>query len=90
MLAATRVPRPGLETTTSVPPTAASRSRMLVNPRPPVIDVESKPAPSSRTSTRSAPLSDSSITEAVAPCACLAAFCSASRQQKYAAVSTSR
>ena len=46
----TRVPWPGLDTIASPPPTAASRSRMLVRPTPPFTRRESKPAPSSRTS----------------------------------------
>ncbi len=63
---------------------------MFTRPEPSSALATSKPAPSSRTSTRSVPLSESSITAALAPWACLAAFCSASRQQKYAAVSISR
>ena len=48
----TCVPAPGRERISSAPPTAASRSRMLVKPTPPPSTSDgSKPAPSSRTST---------------------------------------
>ena len=67
MPAITRVPRPGLDTIVSSPPTAASRSCMLRRPRPGVTWSRSKPTPSSRTSTRSVPASERSMTTAVAP-----------------------
>ncbi len=69
-MALTRVPPPGRDWMVSAPPTAAIRSRMLLNPIPAVTCVGSKPAPSSRTSTRRSPSSESSMTAAVAPAAC--------------------
>ena len=60
---------------------------MFARPAPEVL-VGSKPAPSSRISKRSVPSSDSATTTLLAPAACFAAFCIASRQQKYTALST--
>src|SRR6266581_1544969 len=84
-----RLPRP-FDSTRRVPPTAPSRSRMLVRPAPSPSRPASKPAPSSQTSNSRPPASSQILTRAVASApACLAAFCIASRQQKYTAASIS-
>jgi uncharacterized RDD family membrane protein YckC len=84
----TVAPAPGVEPIVSSPPIASSRSRMLVRPAPAASASVSKPTPSSRTSKLNASLWPSLTVMVVAP-ACLAAFWSASRQQKYTALSTS-
>ena len=88
-LPVTVVPSPGVEVTVSSPPTAARRSRMLVRPAPRVDPFTSNPQPSSRTSKCSPSPAVRSIVIRCAPSACLDAFCIASRQQKYTALSTS-
>ena len=78
----TDVPAPGLDTTASVPPRAPMRSAIPSSPVPPCGAVGSKPAPSSVTENAGPPSRTSSATTAAAVGACLAVFCSASRQVK--------
>ena len=81
----TVVPRPGAEITVSRPPAPAIRSARLTVPEPVGALAGSKPRPSSDTSKLS-PLSVSArVTTMRCAAACLTAFCSASRQPKYAA-----
>lgn len=77
----TLVPAPGRDWTSSLPPTTASRSRMLVKPAPALVSSSANPPPSSRTSKSSVPFATTEI-EADRAWACLATFCSASTQQK--------
>ena len=70
-------------------PSAARRSCMFVRPAPGVTTDPSKPAPSSRTSKTRPSRSPSAIVTAAPSPACFEAFCTASRQQKYTAFSTS-
>ena len=78
-----RVPCPGAVSTRKVPPSAASRSRMLRSPVPVGTDPGSNPAPSSTTSNATSRRLVAIVTCApVAVGACLNVFCRASRQQK--------
>jgi hypothetical protein len=54
-LPCTRVPRPDAESTATVPPTAAMRSRMFAIPTPTDVSAGSNPAPESQTVKSSAP-----------------------------------
>ena len=86
----TVVPAPGQASTWSDPPSAASRSAMCC--RPPAPDRgrdRSKPGPSSATSNETSSAEPRSRMRTVDRGACRAAFCTASTQQKYTAVSTS-
>ena len=81
MTAVTRVPRPGAVSITRFPPMADRRSVILVSPVPMV--VEWNPRPVSlivRVSIRSSALAV--MVTVVSGPPCLAAFCSASLQQK--------
>ena len=82
-VARTVVPRPGAESMRSWPPTAAIRSAMLASPAPVLVLVLVMPVPSSVISQASPLVSWRRVTvmRARSP-ACLAALCSASRQQK--------
>ena len=60
----TVVPVPSSELTSSLPPTASMRSRMLSSPAPGAISPAANPAPSSRTSKRRSPLRLSEIRDA--------------------------
>ena len=78
-----RVPCPGDVSTRRVPPSAASRSRMLRSPVPVGTDPGSNPAPSSTTSNVTSRRLVAIVTSAaVAVDACLNVFWRASRQQK--------
>ena len=84
-----RVPWPGLEMMASSPLTAAKRSRMLVNPAPAAtcwVEAGAVVAHLEVQRRRRGHFDHG----AAAPAACFAAFWSASRQQKYAALSISR
>ena len=81
--AVTVVPAPTRERTSSSPPATATRSWMFTRPAPASVRSTSKPAPSSwivNDSRRSSPTTR--MVARVAPSACLATFCRASRQQK--------
>ena len=88
------VPWPGADSMARVPSMAPRRSPMLTKPWPsspkPWVRSTVNPAPSSDTSKWRTSSSSHTRTLAVAPSpACLPAFCSASRQQKYTAASIS-
>src|SRR5579864_1354756 len=83
------VPAPGYDTTSTLPPSASTRSFMLVSPAPLRVEVTSNPAPSSLTSKLSMPSSPLSRTTACEAPAYFCTFCSASSTQKYTVASTS-
>ena len=82
--AVTVVPVRSRDATSTVPPTASRRSRMLARPAPDAAAacVWSKPVPSSVTVSRHRYGSSSTRTDTVPAPECLAAFCTASMQQK--------
>ena len=73
----------------SSPPADSIRSRMLDSPVPAAVVTGSKPMPSSSTRKVSLPSRPRGTPGSRLAPECLAAFCTASRQQKYAAASTS-
>lgn len=81
-LQCSRVPREGPESTVSVPPRAAMRSRMLVIPAPDDVRSGLNPRPVSQTVKCSASAVSQASTEICAGPACLAALSIAARQVK--------
>src|SRR5664280_1659572 len=81
-------PEPGVDSHRTEPPMAPRRSLMFMNPCPAWATSGSNPGPSSLTAKRRPPSSSHTRSCTWASGACLAAFCSASRQQKYTAAST--
>ena len=81
---ATVVPRPGAESSATVPPTAVMRVATLRMPRwwPAADGSSAKPGPSSRTEKRRTPSTSANVIVIAAPGACLRALFTASRQQK--------
>ena len=84
----TTVPAPGTERTSSSPPRDPIRSDMLRMPIPRRTVVGSNPMPSSRTENVTSSTERLSVTVSADACAYFEAFCIASRQQKYTAIST--
>jgi hypothetical protein len=83
------VPWQGAERTSIWPPSAARRSAMFRRPDPSGVVRASYPTPSSDTMKRSVPSPAYRQIRAAEALAYFAVFCSASRQQKYAAASVS-
>ena len=83
-----RVPPPGAVPVVRVPPTDSMRSRRLASPVPTGVVAGSKPMPSSSTRKLSLPSRPVRATRILVALECFAAFCTASRQQKYAVAST--